>query len=192
MILSHSLRTVFLLKMDFFFFWRELLIGRFHTQQNMWEHPYPALWLLYWNHFCSLGSCRIMTLNHPPVFQSSRSTELSLWPHRRLLPVHSVLPTLFPTTCAVNDDVVQRYSSFLPLSGPWSPSHTDMLVSFLNLIPDFPLCSHDSGGSTLPTWTLCVCSASCLFSELDWKPVLLCSFIIFLLPSLTVLIADYS
>lgn len=112
MILSHSLRTVFLLKMDFFF-WRELLIGSFHTQENMWEHPYPALWLLRWNHFCSLGSCRIMTLNHPPVFQSSRSTELSLWPHRCLLPVHSVLPILFPTTCAVNDDVVRRVL-FLP------------------------------------------------------------------------------
>lgn len=92
----------------------------------MREHLYPALWLLHWNHFCSLVSCRIMTLNHPLVFQSSWSTKFSLWPHRRLLAVHSVLPILFPTTCAVNDDVVW-YSSSLQLSGPQFPSHTDAL-----------------------------------------------------------------
>lgn len=79
----------------------------------MREHPYPELWLLHWNHFCSLVSCRIMTLNHPPVFQSSWSTEFSLWPHRRLLPVRSVLPVLFPTACAVSDDMVQG-ALFLP------------------------------------------------------------------------------
>lgn len=106
MILSHSPCGVFTLKADIFL---EIATqkGDSKPNRNMWEHPHLMLWLLYWNHLCSLVSSWIITLNHHPIFQNSWSNKLSHWPHRHHLLVHSVLLILVPATCALKDDMVQ-------------------------------------------------------------------------------------